>query len=937
MVLVIVLFRNTPNSYGQSIVTIAGMGGSGYNGDGIPATAAQLYGLIGLAVDTSGNIYISEGDRVRKVNTVGVISTVAGTGVQGFSGDGGPATAAMINGVISASCDRYGNVFLGEGYGNRIRKINSSGIISTVAGTGTGSFSGDGGPATAANIIVMGIYVASNGEIYFCGGARIRKINTSGTISTIAGTGTVGLSGDGGPATAALLSNSTFGITGDNHGNIFFIDYAAYNDYRVRKINASGIIVNYAGCGTSYPGDGGAATNTFLIGPRGIASDTLGNIFICDLARVREISLSGTITTIAGPGNTVMFVSGTSFPVVGYNGDGIAATAANVILMNGIATDRSGNVYVSDVNNTRLRKINVSTGIISTIAGMGHGGYNGDGISATSAYLFTPSSVALDGAGNVHISESRGARVRKILPGGVIITVAGKDSTGHSGDGGPATAAKLSYVSGIAFDTSGNLYIADCFYIRKVNPSGTITTIAGLGGGGSTNDGIYATAAHVDNTGAITTDRSGNLYFADGGSNRIRKINSSGIISTVAGTLSGGYTADGHPASASVIYLSSMYTRIFADSGNLYFSEWTKVRKVNTSGILSTFYNPTTSTYHPNILGFTFDRNGNLYVSDNNIIKKMDTSGAVTTFAGTGVVSYTGDGGPASTAGFNGNGDLMIDSNGVIYVCDMGNHTVRKICNLPALSSITGADSLCAGQGITLSDSVTGGAWTSSSTAIASIDSIGHLFAVANGNATVTYSLNNTCGTAIRTHSAWVNPLPHAAAISGTDSLCAGYTSTFTDATSGGAWMSTNPSIASVNSSGLVSSLMPGAVNILYIVTNSCGSDTAVFPFVVKDMTACPDAVAGIELEAGSLLSVYPNPNDGNFTIAGNVSSGSTVDLTFEIRDVIGRVVKTGSGPVINGKFEIPVQLDRALNEGYYYVRIFAGGVVLTRSFVVGR
>jgi uncharacterized repeat protein (TIGR03803 family) len=312
--------------------------------------------------------------------------------------------------------------------------------IATIAGDGTEGYSGDGGLATSAEI-----------------NDRIRKVTAStGKISTVAGNGVQGYSGDGGPATSAKLFNPE-GVAVDSAGNIYI---AEWGDGRIRKVTAStGIITTVAGDGTEgYSGDGGPATSAELAYPEEVAVDSAGNIYIADSFnnRIRKVTVStGTISTVAGDGT------------YGYNGDGIAATSAELADPCGVTVDSAGNIYIADSENERIRKVTASTGKISTVAGDGTYGYNGDGIPATSAELYVPSSVAVDAPGNIYIADSGNSRIRKVTAlTGIISTVAGNGTAGYSGDGGAATSAELHGPPGVALDTIANIYIADRYNDR---------------------------------------------------------------------------------------------------------------------------------------------------------------------------------------------------------------------------------------------------------------------------------------------------------------------------------------------------------------------------------------------------------------------------------------------------------------------------------------
>jgi hypothetical protein len=338
----------TPDS-AQNISTIAGNGFGGFSGDGGQATAAEIYNPCGIGTDASGNVYIADetGNRVRKVTTAGIITTVAGTITGGFSGDGGPATAAEISSPQGLTVDRKGNIYIADFANNRIRKVNTNAVISTFAGIGTNAFSGDGGPATAAELNAPSEVAADTmGNIYIADETnnRIRKINTSGIISTYAGNGFGGFSGDGGQATAAEINNIT-GVSTDNSNNVYIADYS---NNRIRKVGTTGIITTIAGNGTAgFGGDGSAATAAMLNGPCTVHVGSTGLIYIADGMnyRIRMINTSGVITTIAGDG------------ISGFGGDGGPATAAMFNYPFGVAVDLSGNVYVGDVFNNRVREI----------------------------------------------------------------------------------------------------------------------------------------------------------------------------------------------------------------------------------------------------------------------------------------------------------------------------------------------------------------------------------------------------------------------------------------------------------------------------------------------------------------------------------------------------------------------------------------------------
>ena len=640
-----------------TITVIAGNGTEGYSGDGGRAAGARLSYVNGLAEDSEGNLYISDfrNARVRKVSPSGIITTVAGTGVHGYSGDGGPATSAQLDSVTSVAVSGLGNLYIADGF--RIRRVLPNGIITTIAGTGTPGYSGDGGPATSAQLSLP-LGVATDGEIlYIADYLRVRRISPSGTITTVAGNGTAGHSGDGGPATAAQTFAS--GVAVDVASNLYILD--GYCDLgcepaRVRKVSIDGIITTVAGNGTEgYSGDGGPAIGAQLSNSTsGLAADGDGNLYIADFGnlRVRKVSANGIITTAAGNG----FFS--------YSGDGGPAASAQLGGTRDVAVDRAGNVYLADQDNHVIRKISPQ-GIITTIAGNRTAAYSGDGGPAARASLCYPTGVAADRAGNLYIADMGNYRVRKVSSGGTITTIAGtgvcnphqSDLPGYSGDGGPATSAKLDALD-VAADSAGNVYIADSrnSRIRKVSPDGIITTVAGNGTLGFSGDGGPATSAQIGAPYGVAVDVAGNLYIADSG--HVRKVSLDGIITTAAGNWAATSLGDGGPATSAQVGFAT---------------------------------------------GVALDGAGNLYMADadylHSRIRKVSPAGIITTIAGTGTPGYSGDGGPATSAQLSLPIGMAVDAAGNVYIAD--GFVVRLLepdGPAPVISAITNAASNLAGS-----------------------------------------------------------------------------------------------------------------------------------------------------------------------------------------------------------------------------------------------
>ena len=618
------------------ITTVAGNGTAGYSGDGGPATAAEIDSPEGVGVDSADDLFIADSGKnvVREVNlSTGIITTVAGNGTEGYSGDNGPATAAELDGPNSVAVDSADDLFIADSGNNVVRKISlSTGAITTVAGNGTEGYSGDNGPATAAELDnPTGVAVDSADDLFIADSGKnvVREVNhATGLITTVAGNGTEGYSGDNGPATAAQLSKPE-GVTVDSADDLFIVD----NSDRIREVKLStGIITTVAGnwmCG--YSGDGGPATAAELFYSAGVAVDSAGDLFIADSGndRIREMNYgTGVITTVAGGG---------------VGGDGGHATAAELPYAASVVVDSVGDLFVVDTSNDRIREVNHATGVITTVAGGGDQGL-GDNGPATAAQLNNPESVAVDSAGDLFIADSGNERVREVnLSTGIITTVAGNGVEGYSGDGGQATAAELVWPQDLAVDSAGDLFIADpdneC--VREVNyGTGVITTVAGNGTQGYSGDNGPATDAELGHPEGVAVDSAGDLFIADNWNDRIRKVNyGTGVITTVAGNGTQGYSGDNGPATAA----------------ELDYPE-----------------------------GVAVDSAGDLFIVDffNNRIREVNyATGLITTVAGNGTVGYSGDNGPVTAAYLWNPSGVAVDSAGDLFIADTDNNRVREVAN----------------------------------------------------------------------------------------------------------------------------------------------------------------------------------------------------------------------------------------------------------------
>jgi sugar lactone lactonase YvrE len=590
------------------ILTLAaGNGTQGFSGDNGPAVDAQLYNPSGLALDSTGRLYIADTDnnRIRRVAN-GVITTVAGcAGAQCTSGDVLAATTAQLNAPQAVAVDSAGNLYIADTNIGLIRKV-TNGVIATVTSTDLNT--------------PVGLAFDSAGDLYIAdmGFSRIVRI-ANGVSTTVAGNGTLGFSGDGGPASSAAL-NHPQAVAVDSAGNVYIADSG---NNVIRKV-ANGMISTIAGEGTGPIGDNGPAIAASLSFPSGVALDSAGDLYIADDAdyRLRKVT-NGTITTVAGNGT------------LGFSGD--SGLATNAELNSGFgwtqtAVDSAGNLYIADAFNNRVRK--VAGGIITTVAGTGAAGYSGDNGPAISAKLNSPQGVAVDSAGNLYIAEAGNNVIRKVS-NGMITTLAGNGKFGFSGDNGPAISAEFKVPYGLAVDLAGNLYIADNGNnrIRKV-ANGVITTVAGNGKDGFSGDNGLATSAELSIPYAVAVDSAGNLYIADTGNSRIRKV-ANGVIATVAGGGSGPGNGDGG-----------------SPTGALLFPE-----------------------------GIAVDSAGNLYIADaaNDSVRRV-AGGVIATIAGVGKSGFGGDNGPAALASFNiypALSDVAIDPVGNVYATD--NNRVRLL------------------------------------------------------------------------------------------------------------------------------------------------------------------------------------------------------------------------------------------------------------------
>lgn len=495
----------------------AGVAYSGFTGDTFLANKANLASPQDVAVDSKGVVYIADtgNSRIRTVNTSGIINTFAGGAGAGFSGDGGAATGAALTEPYAISLDSQGDLYIADPGNLDIRKVDTKGNISTVAGTQAPGFSGDGGPGPKATLnSPSGVAADPSGNVYIADqwNLRVRKLDTSGNISTVAGNGGFSYSGDGGAAARAQL-NQPQAIAIDPAGNLYIADS---RNAVVRKIATDHTI-------STLPG-------TSLKDPLGVAADSAGNVYVSDYIGnvVKKIAPDGTVSTIAGNGTG------------GFAGDGGAAASAQLYAPAGLAVDAANNLYIADFANNRVRQVSPA-GIINTVAGNGIETYAGDGGPALQASLDGPLGLAVDAAGNLYIADTNNYAIRKVTTNGVIQTIAGTGASGFLGDNGPPGSAQLSAPTGIAIDATGNLFISDGgTRVRKIIPSvNVIVTIAGSRSSGYSGDNGMATLAAFNGVSGIAVDRTGNVSVTDSGNNAVRLLQPMAAAMTLGAVTNG--------------------------------------------------------------------------------------------------------------------------------------------------------------------------------------------------------------------------------------------------------------------------------------------------------------------------------------------------------------------------------------------------------------
>jgi sugar lactone lactonase YvrE len=814
-----------------------------------PTPGAALNSPIGspgaLATDLSSNVYFIADDCVFKVDLSGNLTLIAGNSRVGFSGDGAAANQAQLYNPGGLAVDNQGNIYIADSGNNRIRKVTpSNGLISTIAGQPTAGYSGDTNAATSAQLNnPQGLAVDSSGNLYIAdaGNHAIRKITVAtGVITTIAGTGFAGTSVDGQTATSAQLNNPlAVGI--DSLGNVYIADS---NNHKIRSI-IGGIMNTVAGTGVpGYSGDFGLAKVAQLNLPTQVNVDPNGVIYITDYnnQRVRKVAQSGIITTVAAAG------SGLGTP-------------------SGIATDPSANLYVGDSTGSHVLKF-ASSGIISTYAGTGTGYYLGDGGVASAAQLVQPEGLAIDPQG-IYIADKGEARIRKIQSNNNIVSPPG--ATGS----GPA---------GVAVDSGENIYIADApgNRVLKVAPSGQVTLIAGTGIPGPFGDNGQANLAQLNQPSGVALDPAGNIYIADTGNHRIRKVTlATGIITTIAGS-NQGYGGDNQIATAALLNAPAGLT--LDNNGNIFVADTgnNRIREISaTTGIITTVAGngnnaysgdngPATQAAISSPHGVAVDSRFNLYIPDfSGRVRKVATSGIITTIAGSATPGYSGDGGPALSAQLSQPWGITVDASGNVIVSDIGEQAVRQLSPVASTS--------LAVQTTSLPNGVVGTAYAQTLTAT---------------GGTLPYTWTSSTLPAGLT-------LSSSGSITGTPTVAGTFFINFqvTDSGSFTAQVAIGLTIAGSAPNGLSIStsplLIPGAVGVSYYQPLVATSGNPPYNWT----PVSGSLPAGLTLSANGVISGVPTtPGTSTFSIRVNDNSGAIATQTFTLNIIsVGTLTQTGA------------------------------------------
>ena len=624
----------------------------------------------GVAIDSLGNLYVADSDNntIRKITQAGVVTTIAGkAGTKGSSD--GTGDQASFNKPQEVAVDSKGNLYVADSDNNTIRKITQAGVVTTIAGKAGTKGSSDGTGDQARFSYPGGVAVDSKGNVYVADylNHTIRKITSSGVVTTLAGQVNVLGSSDGTGNQASFFY--PWGVAVDSKGNVYVTELL---NYTIRKITPSGVVTTLAGQVGVYGSSDGTGNQASFNGPLGVAVDLKGNLYVTDSENytIRKITPAGHVATIAG----VATVSGSSDGTGPY---------ARFSYPYGVALDLKGNVYVTDAIDNTIRKITPAKttfsgqeeGVVTTF--VGQVGVTGSDDCEKPARLNNPCGVAVDSKGNSYVADSLNNTIRKITPSGVVTTFAGQTGVQGSADG-TGTQARFNQPFGVAVDSKGTVYVTDNGNetIRKITPAGVVTTLAGRAGNYGYSDGRGSSASFFAPCG-VAVDLKGNVYVSDSYNDSIRKITPAGVVTTLAGDPSTSGSADGTGKKASFATPAGVAVDL---KGNVYVANTgdETIRKITPAGVVSTLAGQagvggsadgtgSQSKFHTPF-GVAVDSKGNVYVADtgNNALREITPARVVTTLSGQGQTS------------FNQPEGVAVDSLGNVYVADTYNNIIRK-------------------------------------------------------------------------------------------------------------------------------------------------------------------------------------------------------------------------------------------------------------------
>jgi sugar lactone lactonase YvrE len=706
------------------IATLAGKGTPGST-DGAGGLA-EFRGPSGLAVDSSGDVYVADSgnDTIREISPAGVVTTLAGSPGSPGSADGS-GTAARFNDPTGVAVDSSGDVYVADSGNDTIRVISPVGVVTTLAGSPGSPGSANGSGSAARFSDPTGVAVDSSGDVYVAdsGNDTIRVISPAGVVTTLAGS-PVSPGSANGAGTAARFNDPT-GVAVDSSGDVYVADSG--ND-TIRVISPAGVVTTLAGSPGSPGSANGTGSKAQFSGPTAVAVDASGNVYVADTGNnlIREIQPGGVVTTVA---------PSTSQPAAVLSGSSVSADAAGGGAFDGplgVTVDASGNVYVGDSGDNEIQMAIALPVVTSSLAATDPVGkafsYQITASNDPTSYSATglppglalnPSTGAITGtptASGTYTVEVSGMNQVEGVAADLILTVSAPSQTTYTpfdfstyagqlaagGANGTGSSAQFSGPAAVAVDSNGNVYVADSGNdtIRKISPGGIVTTLAGTAGSPGSTDGTGASARFNDPTG-VAVDSSGNIYVADSGNDTIREITPAGVVTTLAGTAGSSGSADGTGASAR---FDDPYGVAVDSSGEVYVSDSGNdtIRKIapgggvttlagaagnfgsaNGSGSSAQFFGPE---------GLAVDSSGNVYVADdlNEMVRKVAPTGVVTTLAGTAGTPGTADGAESASL-FDSPSGVAVDALGNVYVADFENETIREISSVGAVTTLGGS------------------------------------------------------------------------------------------------------------------------------------------------------------------------------------------------------------------------------------------------------